>query len=131
MKGASPKKFLVVDDEPAVRLLVFTILSEAGYTVDLAGNGSHALQMMSRGGPPGRPCYDLIISDINMPEMDGITFYRALAEKLPEFKKRVLFMTGGLTNGALSFFQEHGCRYILKTFEEADLLEEIHDMLDK
>lgn len=125
MTSLTKKRFLVVDDEPAVRLLVFTILSEAGYTVDLAGNGSHALQMLNR-----RP-YDLIISDVNMPEMDGIGFYRALAEKLPEFKKRVLFMTGGLTNEALSFFQKHGCRYILKTFEEADLLEEIHDMLDK
>lgn len=127
MTNATQKRFLVVDDEPAIRKLLSKILSEAGHVVDMAENGKHALQMLNKTN------YDLIISDVNMPEMDGISFYRALSENLPEMKGKILFVTGNSTNEVISFFKEHGCKYIAKPnlFDESGLLEEIKCMLDK
>lgn len=57
---------LVVDDEEGARELFYTILSGEGYTVTLANDGSSALEQL-RTGP-----FDLVITDIKMPNMDGL-----------------------------------------------------------
>jgi DNA-binding NtrC family response regulator len=59
-------KILVVDDEEDARELFYTILSGEGYTVTLANNGEAALNLL-KGDP-----YDLVITDIKMPVMDGL-----------------------------------------------------------
>lgn len=117
------KRLLIVDDELAVRLLLSEILSWAGYAVGLAKHGKHALQMLRKNS------YDLIITDVNMPEMDGISFYRVIKEGLPELKNRVLFLTGNPTDEAISFFKENDCRYITKPFNGLDLLDQISGIL--
>ena len=119
------KRLLIVDDERAVRLLLAEILSLEGYAVDLAEHGKHALQMLRRNS------YDLIITDVNMPEMDGISFYRAIKEELPELKDRVLFLTGNPTDEAISFFKENSCKYMAKPFNGLDLLEQIEDIIKR
>lgn len=133
MTNATQKRVLVVDDEATIRELLSEILSRAGCIVDMAENGRHALKMLRRGDPPGRPYYDLIVSDVNMPEMDGISFYRALSENLPEMKGRVLFVTGNSTREVISFFKEHGCKYIEKPnlFGESGLLYQINNILSR
>lgn len=127
MTSTIKKRFLVVDDEPAIRKLLSGILSEAGHDVDMAENGKDALQMLNKTN------YDLIISDVNMPEMDGISFYRAISENLPEIKDKILFVTGNSTNEVMSFFKKHDCKYIAKPnlFDESGLLDQIKSMLDK
>ncbi len=127
MADATKKRFLVVDDEPGVRRLLSEILSKADCAVDMAENGKHALQMLNTNS------YDMIISDVNMPEMDGITFYLAILEIFPEMRNEVLFMTGGLTDEVMVFFKKYGCKYLAKPnlFDESVLLEEIKRMLDK
>jgi DNA-binding NtrC family response regulator len=59
-------KILVVDDEEGARELFNTILSDEGYEVALAVNGSEALSRIKGGG------YDLVVTDIKMPGMDGL-----------------------------------------------------------
>lgn len=66
---------LVVDDSATLRASVKFTLSEAGYAVEEAINGKDALQKLELLKARGVPI-SLIISDINMPEMDGITFVR-------------------------------------------------------
>ncbi len=60
-------KILVVDDEEGARELFFTILSGEGYNVTLANDGEAALGLM-KADPP----FDLVITDIKMPVMDGL-----------------------------------------------------------
>ncbi len=59
-------KILVVDDEEGARELFYTILSGEGYKVTLANDGEAALNLL-KGDP-----YDLVITDIKMPVMDGL-----------------------------------------------------------
>lgn len=70
-----PKKILVVDDEKNSRIALSAILAHEGYNVASAENGAEALNyLQSR-------TVDLIITDINMPVMDGLTFLRKLEKK--------------------------------------------------
>ena len=69
---------LVVDDEPAYRLVLRTVLKDAGHDVVLAENGEDALKKLKENK------IDLVISDIYMPLMDGIRFHKEV-RALPEF----------------------------------------------
>jgi len=71
----APIHVLVVDDDPVVRRLVAVILSEEGYVVRTASNGAEALDVAghSEGTAP-----DVIVLDLEMPEVDGRACYRAL-----------------------------------------------------
>ena len=68
-------RILVVDDASLVRLYYRRILEGAGYEVDEAFNGLEALEKLLESPP------DLLIVDVNMPQMDGITFLAALREQ--------------------------------------------------
>lgn len=69
------KTFLIVDDSASMRQLIAFTIKDAGYDVLLAENGNDALEKMSRAK------IDMVITDLNMPEMDGITFIRELRGK--------------------------------------------------
>ena len=71
----APKTILVVDDAALVRVYYRTILEAAGFRVEEALNGLEALEtLLSR-------AVDLLVVDINMPQMDGLTFLRTLRER--------------------------------------------------
>ncbi len=71
------KKILVVDDEENVRVVLAKLLTHEGYEVSTAPNGLVALNFI-------RGCtVDLIITDLNMPEMDGMTFIREVNRDYP------------------------------------------------
>lgn len=81
---------LVVDDDEGVRRVVKCFLERRlKLTVHVAGNGAEGIEQASLHH------FDLIVSDINMPVMDGITFYEWLREHQPDIIKKFLFMTGG------------------------------------
>ena len=63
-------KILIVDDEPRIRDLIREHLQYAGFTCEEAGDGTAALSVLSQGG------IDLVILDIMMPFMDGMTCLR-------------------------------------------------------
>ena len=60
---------MLVDDSATILMSLKTILTKAGFDVETAGHGKEALAKLSGGLKP-----NLIISDVNMPQMDGITF---------------------------------------------------------
>ena len=72
------KRILVVDDEENARIALSKILAREGYDVASAGNGYEALNYL-RGKE-----VELIITDINMPEMNGLSFLRELSKSHPE-----------------------------------------------
>ena len=75
MAEDTPKRVLVVDDAGLVRRYYREILEGAGYQVDEALNGMEALEQVLQSRP------DLLIVDINMPQMDGVTFLRTLRSR--------------------------------------------------
>jgi two-component system, chemotaxis family, chemotaxis protein CheY len=75
MTGTEIKRVLIIDDAALVRAYYRQALDQAGYHVDEALNGLEALEKLLS------QFYHLLIVDINMPQMDGITFLRTLREK--------------------------------------------------
>ncbi len=65
-------KILIADDSPSIRMMLGSVLNENGYQVQDAENGRVALEKASDFGP------DLVITDLNMPEMNGITLVQNL-----------------------------------------------------
>jgi len=82
-------RVLVVEDEEGVRgLLREVLVMRFNCQVDTVGNGALALDLAGAGQ------YDLIVSDIRMPEMSGTEFYRRLREVRPELAGHFVFVTG-------------------------------------
>jgi flagellar protein FlaH len=81
-------RILVVDDEPQIRHLMDTIFFDAGYYVVQASNGREALERVQQDQP------DLVLIDVDMPEMNGFEFVRLLRENPSTGDLPVIMMTG-------------------------------------
>jgi DNA-binding NtrC family response regulator len=81
------KKILLVDDEEAIRKMVRAILGADNYDFAEASNGLEAQALLDK------TAYDLVISDVIMPDCDGIELVMAIRHKLPGIK--VIVMSGG------------------------------------
>ena len=87
MPPLGPPRLLVVDDDPEVRALVTTVLTEDGYTVDTAHDGIAAVAALRAARP------DAIVLDLNMPGMTGQDFL-ALYRQLPGPHVPVIVLSG-------------------------------------
>jgi len=81
-----------VNDEPAIVELVTSVLQDQGWRVDVAAGGRAALERLQE------TRYDLVLSDVRMPEVDGADFYRAAVAQQKELARRFVFMTGDTAN---------------------------------
>jgi two-component system NtrC family sensor kinase len=105
------RKALVVEDEPSVRDLMVALLKEHGWGVDVAAGGRKALERVAR------QAYDLIISDMRMPDGDGPDFYRKVLARTPALARRFVFITGDTANpDAWAFLENAGVPVIEKPF---------------
>jgi two-component system NtrC family sensor kinase len=115
---------LVVEDEPALATAVAEALKDAGFDVDRAGDGAEALDRVAERS------YDLIVCDLKMPRLDGMSFYRAIAATAPTLARRVIFVTGDIVGtDAERFLDDSGCRWLAKPFRLGDLLRAARDVL--
>ncbi|HIJ94855.1 MAG TPA: response regulator [Desulfuromonadales bacterium] len=80
-------RIVVIDDDSGICLLLQEYLTEQGYMVDTAENGKEGLKLV------GLHHYDLVITDIVMPEMDGFEVITAIKKKSPH--TGLIAMTGG------------------------------------
>ncbi|MBA3030517.1 MAG: response regulator [Desulfobacteraceae bacterium] len=101
------EKILVVDDEEVVSDLLQMVLQGMGH-VDVALNGEEGMNKVKA------KYYKLIISDMDMPLMDGMTFFRTAKRLFPNIDKRFLFFTGNLTNDKMDFIKENHLAYMEK-----------------
>ena len=85
-------RVLVVDDEAEIGELIADILGRDGFMVDVTSNGAEALARL------GLHDYELVLSDLRMPELDGATFYRRLKSEWPLLAERLIFVTGDTLN---------------------------------
>lgn len=108
-------KILVVDDEQKMRHLLSIMLSRKGYQVDEAEDGLVALNKLIEGS------YDLIITDIRMPRMDGHQLLKKIKEN--NIQCPVVFITAfASVESAVEAMQEGVVDYISKPFEEDRIL---------
>ncbi|MEJ2627959.1 MAG: response regulator [bacterium] len=115
-------KVLVVEDDRAIREMCTVILEGENYTVLKADNGKEATKVLDEESD-----IDLIITDIIMPEKEGIQFIREVKRTCPDIK--ILAISGGGAIDAkqyLELAQNLGADSILeKPFDDQDLLEAI------
>ncbi len=104
------ENILIVDDEELITGLIKSLLNRSG-NIDVAHNGQDALKML------GEKYYKLIITDIDMPIMDGLTFYNEAVGKYPASNNRFLFITGDLSPDRQTFFKENHLKYLAKPID--------------
>ncbi len=116
-------KILVVDDEPIVIRSAKRILGAEGYDVDGAGGGREAIIMMEKKN------YDLVLTDLKMPEVDGITLMRWIRKSRPE--TGIVVITGYPSQETIKEALELGIiDYVPKPFTPAVLLDVTHRAFD-
>ncbi len=81
------KKILVIDDDPSIREMLTEVLVDEGYSVDAASDGVEALRMIKSSQP------QLIVTDIIMPEQDGVGVMLQLSKEHPDIK--IIAISGG------------------------------------
>jgi CheY-like chemotaxis protein len=81
-------RILVVEDERSIGQMLADLLADEGYAVDLADNGRQALEKIESNS------YDLILTDLRMPELDGVGLYRELGRRQPDLLRRLIVITG-------------------------------------
>ena len=103
------KRILVVDDDEHLREALSAFLSDEGHSVDAARDGLEALELLARNQ------YDVILSDLRMPGLDGRALYAALRTmRHPARKPRVIFMTGNVKGADYSAFLQENTEPILE-----------------
>ncbi|OGS20670.1 MAG: hypothetical protein A3J83_05085 [Elusimicrobia bacterium RIFOXYA2_FULL_40_6] len=108
-------KILVIDDEEGLRDMLSFALTQEGYTVLTAKNGREGIEKVTKGE------IDIVISDIKMPEMDGITVLGKIKEIKPEVE--VILATGyGTMETAIESLRKGAYDYINKPFNIDELL---------
>jgi two-component system chemotaxis response regulator CheY len=127
MPAAVTLKVLIVDDQNSVRQMTRMILEEIGVrTIHEADNGKNAMAVASV-----QPL-DLVISDFNMPEMDGIEFLRAMRGHPMSRKVPFILLTGrGDRELVVKAAQAGANNYLIKPFTAAILREKIEQVIGK
>ena len=119
-------KILIIDDEEQVRLYLRRILEPEGHEVVEAGNGKVGLQLYCE-----EPA-DLIITDIFMPEKEGLETIRELRRDFPEVK--IIVISGGGRLSKVDFLPMAGklgaLRTMAKPFTRQDMLSAVREVLD-
>ncbi|HTY80158.1 MAG TPA: response regulator [Candidatus Bathyarchaeia archaeon] len=128
-EGPSPAapvraRILLVDDDPLITDLVVDMLAMEGYDVETASDGLEALERLQ-----GQR-FDLIVTDLHMPKLDGAAFYRELRERQAHPLKKIIFLSG-TTGGSPEHkaVMESGAPMLLKPFNVNDLIELVRSVL--
>ena len=117
--GPAARKILVVDDEQAIRELLFEALTRANYEVATVARARLALDSVRNSR------YDLVLLDIVMPDMDGREFFSTLSHQQPELASRVVFVTGDTASTDTQQFLRRAQRPILYKPFDLDTLREV------
>ncbi len=114
---------LVVEDEPALRQLIRTVLSTHGYTVLDAPDGTTAVRL----GREHAGTIHLLLTDVILPGMNGLEIARELSGVRPDV--RVLFISGYARDTALAQGSLPGTSFLHKPFSPDALVQKVHEVL--
>ena len=116
-RAPAPRRVLVIDDEPLVRKTLARALAKV-HDVTTVASASEALRRMDRGER-----WDAIFCDLMLPDVDGVGFYEALADRGSDAVSRLAFVTGGaFGERATRFLADHRVVALSKPIEPTELL---------
>lgn len=117
-------RILTVDDSPSMREMVRIALTGAGFDVMQASDGAQALELARASA------YDLVLSDVHMPNMDGIALIRALrAESAYKHTPILMLTTEGSSDRKREGKEAGATGWIVKPFDPAQLIATMHRVL--
>jgi DNA-binding NtrC family response regulator len=117
------KHILIVDDDAdLVQTFKVRLEADGDFVVSTARNGEEALRVIQRGTP------DLIVMDVLMPKMDGLTTLKAI-NKMTEKKVPVVIITGKATMTKDAFELEGACDFLEKPVDGSRLVKRIKEIL--
>ncbi len=120
------KKVLVVDDEPAIVLMVRSRLTNAGYEVEEANDGREAIQKTKEWAP------DLVIMDVMMPRPNGVQVCRMLKDDPDTRAIPIVLLTAKSTESDQFWGQESGAdAYLTKPYDPQELLATVARLINK
>jgi CheY-like chemotaxis protein len=113
-------RILVVDPEGDVRSLIADLLAGAGHEVHAAADGAEALTRLNESS-----AFDLILSDLSMPAIEGIGLYWEITSCWPQLVSRLVYVTGTIDADSSEYgiLLEEGIPLVLKPFHAEHLLE--------
>lgn len=115
MGPARRGRLLLVDDEPALREVMTELLTESGFVVAACANGRAALEALQR------DTFDAVLSDVQMPDTDGLSLLRAVREK--DLDLPVVLFTGGPSlETAMEAVEQGALQYLMKPVSTEKLL---------
>ena len=117
------KRILLAEDDQAMRTYLERALTKAGYAVDSVDRGTEAVPLLENGS------YDLLLSDIVMPEMDGIELAQRCNEISPQTK--VMFITGFAAVTLKASREQPQAKVLSKPFHLRDLVLEVERVLEE
>ena len=119
------KTILIVDDSSSLRTIVKLALSRAGYAVIEAGDGKEALGLLEKTAK-----VNLIVSDVNMPNMDGITFLTQLKLNPRHKFTPVIMLTTESQDAKMQQAKAAGARaWLVKPFNPPQLLDAVSKLV--
>lgn len=122
-RSVSGRRALVVDDDPAIRILVSRILGRHGLIVDSARDGAEAIEKLLQHD------YDVIALDLLMPRIDGFGVVKYLVDHRPEHLANVIVMTA-FGASALPKVCPPVSRFIEKPFDVEDFMTQATECLE-
>ena len=122
--AAAPGKVLVVDDQKNMRATTAIVLRQAGHAVDEAEDGAAAIQRIQQ------DTFDVVLTDLRMPTVDGMEVLRAAQRIAPE--TQVIVMTAyGTIESAVDAIRQGAYDFLAKPFKEDELLLRVSKALEK
>ncbi|HET9554178.1 MAG TPA: sigma-54 dependent transcriptional regulator [Anaeromyxobacteraceae bacterium] len=124
-RGAAPRgRVLVVDDQRNMRATTAIVLRQAGHVVEEAEDGAAAVQRLQAGG------FDVVLTDLRMPGVDGMAVLRASRQLAPETE--VIVMTAyGTIESAVEAIRRGAYDFLAKPFKEDELLLRVGQALER
>ncbi len=120
----STRRILIVEDEAYIRAVVTAMLEQAGFHVSAVADGREALQKLEHAGP-----FDLIVSDVMMPGMDGLTLLDRVRSLHPDIPL-ILVTAVHDVSVAMGAIRKGAYDYLLKPFEREQLMSTVGRALD-
>ncbi|MFO7933693.1 MAG: response regulator [Bacteroidales bacterium] len=119
------QKILIIDDEPHILMMLKKMMEKAGYDIDLASNGHEGMKLFQKSPS------DLVITDIIMPEKEGLETIREMKRIQPELK--IIAMSGGGKISAENYLETASIfganRVIQKPFTQKEMVTAVNELM--
>ncbi|MBF0558603.1 MAG: response regulator [Nitrospirae bacterium] len=116
---------LIVDDSPSILDFLEAIFSRKFSRIETATNGKEALEKINK------TFFDVIISDVNMPLMNGVELIAEAQKRDPEIRNRFLFLAGGPSREALQYFDDNKLKLLIKPATINDIYQAVNEIMQR